>query len=134
MLKFLLALSFVALTSFAVANELPARAGLKAFWVPMGTIVAEAAKEKTADLSVIGKAYEDAAKAWKQVLAEPLDLNDYGVPVEQQDETWRQVRMLGLLVGYLDEAVKRGDRALMLRAAKLLPDAYGKVAASLGVR
>jgi hypothetical protein len=42
--------------------------------------------------------------------------------------------MLGLLVGYLDEAVKRGDRALMLRAAKLLPDAYGKVAASLGVR
>lgn len=134
MLKFLLTLFLAGLTGVSMANELPARAGLKAFWVPMGTIVAEAAKEKSADLSVIGKAYEDAAVAWKQVLSEPLDLDAYGVPAERYEETWRQVRTLGLLVGYIDEAVRRGDRALMLRAAKMLPDAYGKVASALGAR
>lgn len=134
MRKFLLTLFLAGLAGVSMANELPARVGLKAFWVPMGAIVAEAAKERSADLGAIAKSYQDAAEAWKQVLSEPLDLDAYGVPADRHEETWRQVRTLGLLVGYLDEAVRRGDRALMLRAAKMLPDAYGKVASALGAR
>lgn len=134
MRKFLLALCFSFLAPVVCADDLPAIAGLKAFRVPMDGIVSEAGKGPAADLAAIAAAYADADKAWKQVLSEPLDLGRYGVPADKQEETWSQVRMLGMLVGYLDEAVKRGDRALALRAAGMLKPAYDKLAGSLGAR
>lgn len=134
MRSFLLALSLFALSAAAGAEELAARAGLRALRAPMELIVAEAAKGREADHAAIVKAYESAGQAWQQVTAEPLDLGRYGVPAEQQEETWRQVRTLGLLIGYLDQALKRGDWGLMSRAASLMPEAYAKVSAALGAR
>ena len=67
-------------------------------------------------------------------VSEPLDLDRYGVPAGRQEETWRQVRTLGMLMGYLEEAIRRGDRTLMLRSAAMLPPAYEKLAAELGMR
>lgn len=134
MFKFLLALALAAFAVTASAEELAARAGLRALREPMELIVAETAKGREADHAAIARAYESATQAWQQVTAEPLDLGRYGVPAEQQEETWRQVRTLGLLIGYLDQARKRGDWTLMSRAASLLPEAYGKVSSALGAR
>lgn len=134
MRKFLAAACLLLAAQFAAAEALPVIAGLKAFRAPMERIVAEGAKGRDADLSVIAAAYEDADKAWKRVTSEPMDMEAYGIPAERQEEAWREVRMVGMLVGYLDEAVKRGDRALMLRAAGLLQPAYDKLAARLGLR
>lgn len=132
MRKFLLALCF-SLFSLGAAADLPAITGLKAFRLPMDEIVREAAKGGDADFAVVGKSYAAAGEAWKQVVSEPLDLERYGVPADKQEETWRQVRTIGLLMGYLEEATKRGDRALMLRSAAMLKPAYEKLAAALGM-
>ena len=134
MRKFLLALCFSLLSLGGAAADLPAIAGLKAFRQPMDEIVREAGKGRDADFAVVGKSYAAAGEAWKQVMSEPLDLDRYGVPAGRQEETWRQVRTLGMLMGYLEEAIRRGDRTLMLRSAAMLPPAYEKLAAALGMR
>ncbi|MDK9725194.1 MAG: hypothetical protein OEL88_09895 [Sterolibacteriaceae bacterium MAG5] len=134
MRKFLAAACLLLAAQFAAADDLPVIAGLKAFRAPMERIVAEGAKGRDADLAAISAAYADADKAWKLATGEPMDMEAYGIPAERQEEAWREVRMMGMLVGYLDEAVKRGDRTLMLRAAGLLQPAYDKLAARLGIR
>lgn len=133
MRKFLLALCFSLLSLGVAADDLPAIAGLKAFRLPLDEIVREAGKGRDADFAVVGKSYAEAGKAWKLVMSEPLDLDRYGVPTERHEETWRQVRMLGMLVGYLDEAIKRGDRTLMLRSVDMLKPAHEKLCAALGM-
>lgn len=134
MRKFLLVLCLSMFSVLAAAADLPARDGLAALRAPMAAIVQEAAKGPDADFAVVGSHYADADKAWRVVMSEPLDLGRYGVAAERQEEAWRQVRMLGMLLGYIDQAVKRSDRALMLRSANLLAPAYEKLAATLGVR
>ena len=119
MRKFLLALCFSLLSLGAAAADLPAIAGLKAFRQPMDEIVREAGKGRDADFAVVGKSYASAAWAAR---------------AGRQEETWRQVRTLGMLMGYLEEAIRRGDRTLMLRSAAMLPPAYEKLAAALGMR
>lgn len=135
MRKFLLALCFSLLGSAAVAADPVATEGLRAFRAPMEAIVAEAGKgESQADFDAVAKSYAELGKAWQQVLSEPLDLDRYGVPADKQDEVWRQVRLLGMLVGYLDEAIPRGNHPLILRAAAMMRPAYESLAASLGLR
>lgn len=135
MRKFLAAACLLLAAQFAAAaDDLPVIAGLKAFRAPMERIVAEGAKGREADIAVIAAAYGDADKAWKIVTGEQMDMDRYGIPAERQEDAWREIRMMGMLVGYLEEAVKRGDRALMLRAAGLLRPAYDKLAARLGIR
>ena len=132
MRKFLLVWCFLCGT--ATAAEPPARAGLVELRAPLAEIVQEGAKGRAADFERIATAYRGVAEAWRQVMSEPLDLADYGVAEAEQEDIRRQVRMLGLLVGYLDEAVRRGDRALALRAANLLDAPYRKVAQALGAQ
>jgi hypothetical protein len=121
------------LPAMAIAeNERPALDAVKAFRGPMEQMVGEAAKGSGADLAAIGKSYAEAKAAWLKVTVEPLELDQYGVPAAQQEEVWRQVRTVGMLIGYLDEALQRGDRALIVRAAGMLTPAYDKVAAALG--
>lgn len=132
--KFLLALCFCGFSLVAAADDLPAIAGLKAFRAPMEEIVREAGKGRDADFVAVAKSYAAADLAWKPVASEPLDLGRYGVPADKQEEAWRQVRTLGMLMGYLDEAIKRGDRSLMLRSADMLKPAYDKLATALGLR
>lgn len=134
MRKFLAAACLLLAAQFAAADDLPVIAGLKAFRAPMERIVAEGAKGRDADLAAISAAYADADKAWKIVTSEQMDMERYGIPAERQEDAWREIRMMGMLVGYLEEAVSRGDRALMLRAAGLLQPAYDKLAARLGIR
>ena len=133
MRKFLFALCISLLSLGAAADDLPAVAGLKAFRQPMEEIVREAGKGRDADFGAFGKSYAEADTAWKLVVSEPLDLDHYGVASDRQEEVWRQVRTLGMLMGYMDEAIKRGDRALMLGSADMLQSAYTKLAAGLGV-
>lgn len=116
----------------AVADDYPARRGVADMRAPVYAIVQEAGKGPQADFDIVGGHYAEAAKAWQQVVGEPLDLGRYGVATAAQEEAWRQVRMVGMLVGYLDEAVRRRDRALMLRAAGMLAPAYERLAATLG--
>lgn len=134
MRKFLLALCFSALSCAALADELPVVAGLKALRAPVTKIVAEAGKGQDADFAAVGASYAEVDKAWKLVVGEPLELDRYGIGADRQEAAWRQVRMMGMLVGYLDEAVKRGDRALMLRAAGMLTAAYDNLATTFGTR
>lgn len=134
MRKFLAIACFLLAAQTAAADDLPVVAGLKAFRAPMERIVGEAAKGEKADFALVTEAYGDADKAWQLVTSETMDMDKYAIPADRQEETWRQVRMMGMLVGYLDEAVKRGDRSLMLRAAGMLKPAYEKLAASLGLR
>ena len=133
MRKFLLALSLSMFSLLAAADEASAVAGLRAFKAPMAAIVREAAKGPDADFDVVAKDYAAAGEAWKKVVAEPLDLDRHGVPTAKQEEVWRQVRLMGMLMGYLDEATKRHDRALMLRAAGMLESAYAPLATALGL-
>lgn len=132
MRKFLLAVCCSLFSCLAAAEDLPARAGLAALRAPTEAIVREAAKGPDADLAVVGQHNAEIGKAWQLVMSEPLDLARYGVPVERHEEAWRQVRTLVMVVAYLDESVKRGDRALMLRAAGMLAPAYEKLAGMLG--
>jgi hypothetical protein len=128
----ILALCLV-LPAMAIAeNERPVLDAVKAFRGPMEQMVGEAAKGNDADLAAIAKAYAEAKATWLKVTAAPLELDRYGVPANQQEEVWRQVRTVGMLIGYLDEALQRGDRALIVRAAGMLTPAYEKVAAALG--
>jgi hypothetical protein len=132
MRKFLL---FLALLPWAAwADDLPARQGLQDFRVPMEVIVKEAAKGQAAELSAIAAAYKDAGTAWQKVSGQSLELDKYGVPTDRQEEVWRQVRMMAMLMNYLDEGVKSSNRGLLLRAAQLMPEAYEKLAISLGAR
>ena len=75
-----------------------------------------------------------ADQAWKLATSEPLDLDRYGVLADRQEETWRQVRLLGMIVGYLDEGAKRGDLTLIARAAGMLKPTHEKLSAALGLR
>lgn len=130
MRKFLL---FLALLPWAAwADDLPARHGLQEFRAPMEMIVKEAAKGQAAELSTIAAAYKDAGAAWQKVSGQTLDLDKYGVPTDRQDEVWRHVRLMAMLMNYLDEGVKSSNRGLLLRAAQLMPEAYEKLAISLG--
>lgn len=132
MRKFLL---FLALLPWAAwADELPARQGLREFRAPMEVIVNEAAKGQGAELSAIAAAYKEAGAAWQKVSGQTLELDKYGVPADRQEDVWRQVRLMAMLVNYLDEGVKSGNRGLLLRATQLMPDAYEKLAVSLGAR
>ncbi len=132
---FLIAFLCIALPALAAdAGETLARDALLGFREPMQQIVAEAAKGDRADLTKIAAEYAEAKAAWLKITSEPLDLDQYDVPEDQQDEVWRQVRKLGLLVNYLDEALARGDRALVLRSAAMLKPPYSAVAAALNVR
>lgn len=133
MRKFLIALCFSLLGPAAAAADPAATAGLQAFREPMEEIVGEAGKGERADFGAVAKSYAELSKAWKQVLSEPLDLDRYGVPADKQDEVWRQVRLLGMLVGYLDEAIPRGNYPLILRTAAMLKPAYANLSASLGL-
>lgn len=133
MRKFLVALSLSIFSLLAAADEAPALAGLRAFKAPMAAIVREAAKGLDADFDIVGKHYAEAGEAWKKVVSEPLDLDRHGVPAAQQEEVWRKVRLMGMLMGYLEEATKRHDRALMLRAAGMLEAAYAPLATALGL-
>lgn len=125
-------LFYVALPALA-AEQGAAQEALRAFGGPMHQIVQEAARGDQADLNTIASRYADAKAAWMQLTAKPLDLDEYDVPEESKDEVWRQVRTLGLVVGYMDEAVRRGDRATILTCASLLTPAYEKVSAALHV-
>lgn len=134
MRKFLIALCFSLFGHVAVAADPAATDGLQAFRGPMEEIVGEAGKgEQQVDFDAVAKSYAELGKAWKQVLSEPLDLGRYGVPADKQDEVWRQVRLLGMLVGYLDEAIQRGNYPLILRTAEMLKPAYANLMASLGL-
>jgi hypothetical protein len=125
----------LALLSWAAwADDLPARQGLKDFRAPMELIVKEAAKGPAAELTVIAAAYKDAGTAWQQVSGPTLDLDKYGIPADRQDDIRRQMRMMAMLMNYLDEGVKKSSRGLLLRAAELMPEAYEKLATSLGAR
>jgi hypothetical protein len=97
----------------------------------MRQIVGEAAKGEQADFSAIAARHAEAKAAWLKMGAEPLDLDKFAVPADQQEEVWRQVRKVSLLIGYLDEALARGDRTLALRCAEMLAPAYAAVAAAL---
>ncbi|HZV53623.1 MAG TPA: hypothetical protein VFF82_01685 [Rhodocyclaceae bacterium] len=134
MRKFIFILVLAGFSLAAWADELPARQGLIAFRAPMEAIVKEAAKGQKSDLDEMARMYKGAGDAWQQVAGQALDLGQYGVPVDRQEDVWRQVRTMSMLVGYMDEAIKRGNRGLMLRSAELLTPAYEKLAASLGVR
>ncbi len=130
MRKFLL---FLALLPWAAwADDLPARQGLREFRAPMEVIVNEAAKGQGAELSAIAAAYKEAGTAWQKVSGQTLELDKYGVPADRQEDVWRQVRLMAMLMNYLDEGVKSGNRGLLLRATQLMPDAYEKLAISLG--
>ena len=122
------------LPTVAVAEDQPSLSAIRAFQEPMKQIVGEAAKGNDADLAAIGKSYAEAKAAWLKVAAEPLDLAQYGVPADQQEEVWRQLRTLGLMVNYLDEALQRGDRTVIARIVGMLTPAYDKVTAALGKR
>jgi hypothetical protein len=132
MRKFLFVCCFSALFSLgAQAGELAGIAALDAFRAPMEEILREARKGGEADLAVVGRFCAEAAEAWKPMLGEPFDLDRYGVPSERQPEVWRQVRMLALLIHYLDEAVRRGNHALVQRAADMLPRTYADLRKAL---
>ncbi|GEM_PF-6433462 len=131
MRKFLLALCFSTLSLVAAADDLPAIAGLRAFRAPMTEIVRETGKGQEADFASIEKSWAEADQVWKQMVKEPLDLNRYGVPAASQEEAWRQVRLLEMLIGYIGEAAKRHDRSLLLRSVAMLTPAYDKLAATL---
>jgi len=133
MRKFLLALCLL-LSGLAAAADLPLIASLTALRAPTQALVREAAKGSAADFEALAKSCVAADQAWNLAKSETLDLARYGVPAERHEEIWRQIRMLGLIVGYLEEGAKRGDRALVLRAAGMLEPAYEKLAASMGVR
>ena len=64
-------------------------------------------------------------------MSEPLELDRYGVPAAEQEEVWRQVRLIGMLVGYLEEAVRRGDLVLITRYADMIKPAYDKLSGAL---
>ncbi|MDP2810149.1 MAG: hypothetical protein Q8O34_08370 [Rhodocyclaceae bacterium] len=128
---FLFILALAGLSFAAQADELPARQGLRALRGPVAAIVTEAAKGEAADMAEMTRAYQQAGVAWQQVTAKPLDLDQYGIPADQQAEVWRQVRMMGMLMGYMDEATKRSNRGLMLQSAGLLAPAYEKLSAFL---
>ena len=131
MRKSIFILTALAAGHVLAAGEAPAREALEAFGGPMQQIVSEAAKGDRADLTTIAGHHAEAKTAWFKLTAKPLDLDQYGVPADQQEEVWRQVRTMGMLVGYIDEAVQRGDRATVLLSAKLLAPAYQKVSAAL---
>lgn len=127
----LLILALAGLSFTARAGELPALQGLRALRAPVAAIVREAARGEASDMAEMTKAYQEAGAAWQQVTAQPLDLDQYGIPTDQQAEVWRQVRLVGMLMGYMDEATKRGNRALMLQSANLLMPAYEKLSGYL---
>lgn len=122
------------LPTMALAENQPSPSAFGALHEPMTRIMGEAAKGNDADLAALRIAYAEAKAAWLKVAAEQLDLNQYGVPPDQQDEAWRQVRTLGLLISYLDDALQRGDRAVIARIVGMLTPAYDKVSAILGKR
>ena len=134
MRKFLLILGLLLMSMVAVADDLPVIGGVKALRTPVESIVREAGRGDQADLGALGGYSAEADKAWKLAMSEPLDWDRYGIAADRQEEAWRRLRLLGMLIGYMDEAAKRGDRALMLRAAGMLPDAYQQLAAMLGLR
>ena len=135
MRKFLVAsyLSLLSLCAVA-AEDLPLVAGLKAFRAPMEQLVGEAGKGRQANAEVVDKAAAEVDAAWKLAMTEAIDFERYGVAAAQQDETRRHVRMLDMLLNHLGDARKRGDHALILRAAERMPEPYGKLSASLGLR
>ena len=124
-------LALVGLSFTVQAGELPARQGLRALRAPVAAIVREAAKGEASDMAEMTKAYQEAGAAWQKVTAQTLDLDQYGIPADRQAEVWREVRMMGMLMGYMDEATKRGNRPLMLQSANLLMPAYEKLSGFL---
>jgi hypothetical protein len=130
MFLFVLAL----LSRAAWADDFPARQGLKDFRAPMEAIVKEAAKGPAAELTVIAAACKEAGTAWQQVSGATLDLDKYNIPADRQDEVRRQMRLMAMLMSYLDEGVKKNNRGLLLRTAEVLPEAYEKLATSVGAR
>lgn len=134
MRKFLLIL--LALLSWSAwaadGDDLPARQGLKAFRAPLAAMVKETAKGRQADQVAMAEAYKQAGEAWQQVTAQELDMAKYGVPADQQEEVWRQVRTVGMLMGYLDDAVKRGNLTLTRQSLDMLAPTYEKLVVSLG--
>ncbi len=114
-------------------DQLPAREALKTFKEPMLQTVREAAKGDKAALPALRTSIAAAKDAWFKVTAQPLDLDAYGIPADQQEEVWRQLRTVGLMVEYLDEGARRGDLALIRRATGLVGPAYDKVAAAFKI-
>lgn len=127
----LLILALAGLSFTALAGELPARQGLRALRAPVAAIVKEAARGEASDMAEMTRAYQEAGAAWQQVTTQTLDLDQYGIPADRQAEVWREVRMMGMLMGYMDEATKRGNRALMLQSANHLMPTYEKLSAYL---
>jgi hypothetical protein len=134
MRKFLfLLLALVSWSAWAAGDdEFPARAGLRAYRAPLEVMVKEAAKGREADPAVMAEAYKQAGDAWQQVSSQELDMAKYGVPADQQEEVWRQVRTVGMLMGYLDQAVKRSNLTLTRQSLDLLVPTYEKLVVSLG--
>lgn len=132
MRKFLLALCLF-FPGLLFAADLPLIASLKALQTPVAELLREAAQGNAADFAALTQSCAAIDQAWKPALSETLDLGRYGVPAERQDETWHQIRLVGMVVGYLEEGAGRGDRGLVLRAAGMLKPAYEKLAASLGL-
>lgn len=135
MRKFLVAscLSLLSLCALA-ADDLPLIAGLKAFRAPMEQLVVEAGRGQQANAETVDRAVADIDAAWKLAMSEAIDLERHRVPADQQDETRRTVRLLDMLLTHIGDARKRGDRSLVLRAAERMPEPYGKLAATLGLR
>lgn len=134
MRKFLAAFCLSLFSLCAAAEDPPLIAGLKAFRAPMEQLVGEAGKGRQADAGIVDKAAAEIDAAWKRAMSEAIDLERYGVAAAQQDETRRNVRLLDMLLTHVGDAQKRGDRSLILRAAERMPEPYGKLSASVGLR
>jgi hypothetical protein len=135
MRKFLVASCLSLLSLYAAAAEdSPLIAGLKAFRAPMEQLVGEAGKGRQANGEIVDKAAAEVDAAWKLATSEAIDFERYAVAEAQQDDTRRQVRLLDMLLTHMGDAQKRGDRSLILRAAERMPEPYGKLSASVGLR
>ena len=134
MRKFLALCLFLFSVLASAAEEPPLVAGLKAFDAPLKVLVQEAAKGRQANFDGLDKAIAEAEQAWKTAMTDALDVDSYGIAAAQQEEVRRNVRLLDMLVGYMGDAHKRGDRGLVLRAVERMPEPYGKLNAALGLR
>ena len=135
MRKFLAGLCLSLFSLLAVAaDDPPLVAGLKALDAPLKILALEAAKGRQANFDVLDKAVAEAGKAWKTAMTDALAVDSYGIAPAQQEEVRRNVRLLDMLIGYMGDAHKRGDHALVLRTVERMPEPYGKLAAALGLR
>lgn len=128
---FLSILALTGLSLAAQADELPARQEIRALRAPVAAIVTEAARGDAADMAEMSRAYKEAGAVWQRFTAQTLDLDRYGIPADRQAEVWREVRMMGMLMRYMDEATQRGNVSLMRQSAGLLAPAYEKLAGLL---